>query len=62
MTQAVHLRAGHTLHTVTADLVRPRDGDFALDQEFDDLIVVCVGSEHDGSDVRCELGKLGVHH
>ncbi len=26
-----------------------------LDEEFDDLVVVGVSSEHDGSYVRCEL-------
>lgn len=60
--QTVHLRAGHALHAVAADLVRPGDGDLALDQELDDLVVVGVSRQHDGRDVRSELRELRVHH
>ena len=60
--QAVHLRAGHALHAVAADLVRPRHRHLALHQQLDDLVVVGVRRQHDGRDVWRELGELRVHH
>ena len=54
--------AGCLLHTVAADLVGPGNSDPFLDEQFDDLVVVGVGSQHDGSNVRCELRELSVHH
>lgn len=33
-----------------------------LDEQLDDLVVVGVSGEHDGSNVRGELGELTVHH
>lgn len=58
--QAVHVGAGHALHAVAADLMRSGHGDPFLNQEFDDLVVICVGCQNDGGDVRSEFRELLV--
>lgn len=60
MTQAVHVRVGHALHAVAAHGVRLGDGDAALQEKLDDLVVVGVGGQDDGGDVRSEVGELFV--
>lgn len=39
-----------------------KEAHLPLYEQLDDLVVVCVSSEHDGSDVWGELGELAVHH
>lgn len=53
--QAVDVRAGHALHTVAAHGMRLGYGDAALQQQLDHLVVVGVGCEDDGGDVRGEV-------
>ena len=49
-------------YTINIMVMGPGNSDPFLDEQFDDLIVVGVGSQHDGSNVRCELRELSVHH
>lgn len=58
--QAVHVRVGHALHAVATHGVRLRYGDAPLEEQLDDLVVVGVGGQHDGGDVRGEVGELFV--
>lgn len=60
MTQAVHVRVGHALHAVATHSMRLGDGDASLKEQFDDLVVVGVGGQDDGGDVRGEVGELFV--
>lgn len=60
VTQAVHVRVGHALHAVATHGVRLGYGDASLKEQFDDLVVVRVGGQDDGGDVRGEVGELFV--
>lgn len=58
MPEAIHVRAGDTLDTVTADLVGSRHRDTFLDQKFDYLIIICMCGQDDRCDVWSEFREL----